>query len=112
MGLRPGENPYDRVAAETKVKQITADFVAAKSGPYFYVSETARNLLRVATGKDNDPKIIERAVQELERFREEPAVAAFFAEREKAAKEQLIKERVAALKRGGFLKKIGGDSGK
>jgi hypothetical protein len=113
MGIRPGENPYDRDAAEANVKKLTADFVEVKTAPpHPYLSETARNLLRVAGGKDNDPKIIERAVRELQRFREEPAVAAFFAELERVEAEKVFRARILALKRGGFLKKIGGDSGK
>lgn len=113
MGLRKGDNPYDREAAEKQVKRITADFVAAKTAPpVAYLSETARNLLRVAAGKDNDPKIVERATNELNRFRGEPAVDAFFAELAKAEEARILKARILALKRGGFLKKIGGDSGK
>jgi hypothetical protein len=113
MGLKQGENPYDRDAAEKRVKQLTADFVASKTAPPApYVSETARNLLRVASGKDNDPQIVERAVHELQRFREEPAVAAFFTELERLEAEKVFKARILALKRGGFLKKIGGASGK
>ncbi len=113
MGLRPGENPYDHAAAETRVKKLTADFVASKTAqPGPYLSETACNLLRVADGKDNDPKIVERAIRELERFREEPQVAAFFAELERIEAEKVFKARILALKRGGFLKKIGGASGK
>lgn len=112
MGLKKGENPYDREASEKHVEKLTAEFVAGKTVPSIYLSETARNLLRVASGKDNDPKIIERATQELQRFREEPAVAAFFEELARAETERVFKERILALKRGGFLKKIGGVSGK
>lgn len=113
MGLKKGENPYDREAAETRVKQLTADFVATKTAPPGpYLSETARNLLRVASGKDNDPKIVDRAINELQRFREEPGVAAFFADLERIEAEKVFKARILALKRGGFLKKIGGASGK
>lgn len=109
MGLRKGEDPYDKVAAEKNVEKLTADFVAVKTAPPGpYLSETARNLLRVANGKDNDPKIIERATNELQRFRQEPAVASFFVELERVEAERVLKARILALKRGGFLKKIGG----
>ncbi len=110
MGLNKGENPYDREAAEKRVKQMTADFVTAKTAPPMYLSETARNLLRVASGKDNDPKIVERATRELQRFREEPAVTAFFAELARAEAIRLTEARILALKRGGFLRKIGGEN--
>ena len=112
MGLKKGENPYDTVASENHVKKLTADFVESKTAPpVYYLSETARNLLKVASGKDNDPKIVERAIKELQRFREEPAVAEFFAALEKAEADRVLKARILALKRGGFLKKIGGDRG-
>jgi len=112
MGLRPGDNPYDREAAEKKVEKLTADFVAGKNTAVPQLSETARNLLRVASGKDNDPTAVERAKHELQRFRDEPAIAAFFVEQERIEAERVFKARILALKRGGFLKKIGGANGK
>jgi hypothetical protein len=113
MGLQKGQNPYDTVEAENRVKKLTADFIANKTAPPSpYLSETARNLLRVASGPDNDPKIVERAIRELQRFREEPQVAAFFVELERIEAEKVFRARILALKRGGFLKKIGGASGK
>ena len=109
MGIKPGDNPYDREAAEVRIKKLTADFVMSKTASSIpWLSETARNLLRVASGKDNDPKIVERAVNELQRFREEPAVKEFFAELDRVEAEKVMRARILALKRGGFLRKIGG----
>lgn len=101
----------ERAADEKHVKQLTDEFVAGKTqNPPQYLSETARNLMKVATGKDNDPTAVARATKELQRFRNEPIVEEFFQTRERIANEQLFADRVAALKRAGLVKKIGGAS--
>lgn len=98
----------ERLQSENHVKELTADFVASKTVPIPAISETARNLLRVVMGKDNDPTIVNRALNELQRFRHEPAVAQFFAGYEKEEAARIFKARIEALKRGGFLRKMEG----
>lgn len=103
---KTAEAAKERVKDEEHVKMLTID-EAARQTP-----ATARNLVRVATGKDNDPLLIARALKELQRFRQYDEVNAVFVEIEREEKARLVKERITALKRGGFLKKIGGESGK
>jgi polyphosphate kinase len=100
----------EKTTSEQHVAQLTEDFIAAKTHPVPQISETARNLLRVVTGKDNDPVAVARAANELKRFRYEPLVEEYFAASERVEIEKLFAARIAALKRGGLVKKIGGAS--
>ena len=96
-------------ASETHVKELTAKFVEDKTTQKIFTSETARNLLKVATFEHGEPVARARALKELNRFRGEFEVDAFFDQHEKAERERLVRLRVAALKQGGFVKPAGGD---
>jgi septal ring factor EnvC (AmiA/AmiB activator) len=108
--VKTEQSVADHQTSEDHVKQLTAEFVASKTQPMPQISETARNLLRVATGKDNDPVAVERAIKELKRFRHEPLVEEFFAARERVEDGKLFAARIIALKNSGLVKKIGGDN--
>lgn len=102
---KTAEAAKERLKDEDHVKTLTSLDVERQT------PNTARNLVRVVTGKDNDPILVARAFKELERFRQYDEVNAVFVAREREEKARLVTERILALRRGGFLKKIGGDRG-
>src|SRR5204863_7715717 len=105
MSLQPGQSPYDNVAAEAHVRQLTAEFVAAKTAPPLPgLSEVAANLLRIADSKFTDETIRARAVKALEQYRGSPIVDELFTRLQRAEDARLLTGRIERLKRGGFLK--------
>jgi hypothetical protein len=60
--------------------------------------EAARNHMRVATNKSLDDVIVNRAVRELEKYREYAEVAEFFATRERAMVADALRKKILALK--------------
>lgn len=60
--------------------------------------EAARNHMRVATNKSLDEVIVNRAIHELEKYREFAEVAEFFAMRERLAAAEVLRVKIASLK--------------
>lgn len=60
--------------------------------------EAARNHMRVAINKSNDEIIVNRAINELEKYREFAEVAAFFEARERALAAEAFRKRILAFK--------------
>lgn len=61
--------------------------------------EAARNHMRVASNKSIDEVIVNRAVNELEKYREYAEVAEFFAARERALAAETLRNKILALKK-------------
>jgi hypothetical protein len=62
------------------------------------LSEAARNHLTIAQNdRHNDPIIIARAVKELERFRGDPAVDAYFARVKYLRDQEILKQKIKTL---------------
>jgi hypothetical protein len=60
-------------------------------------SEVSRNLLTVVGNKHNDPVVIARAVEQLQRFRGDPAVDSYFAHIKYLREQEDLKRRIKAL---------------
>src|ERR1700688_3326716 len=65
--------------------------------PPVTLQEVCRNLLAVASNKHNDPIIIARATQELDRFRGDPAVDAYFARIKYLRDQEILKQKIKTL---------------
>ena len=97
--VKAAEAARERAKDEEHVKKLTATDIERQT------PNTARNLVRVVRGKDNDPVLVARALKELQRFRQYDEVEAIFVEVEREERARIVRQRILALKNGGFLKK-------